>query len=428
MLQTRSCYLILSWFLLLQVICARSLFQTPAKIRNQVFGRTKMGKNRFNIENRSICFLDRIYCKSESYRQLKNGKQQQQKETNSLVKNNIQPNLSHHSKISLTGQVILQARANKYTTHQDLSSLVFFSRSFSSRIRLSMVQNGNEDSNLQGYNGYGNPSDDMGFAIPPDIEGSTLLNGPNEKKLKSVDVRRQERDKQMEEKLQELKECYLLDESEIQDQIDNSSPVVLGYQEDAKDATKHPELIVNMTRPLGISIEETLDKRTQMTEAVWLAEVDNPSAIKQGLSIGDVIIGVSFMFDDRFLIDVEGKSMDEIESYISCRQLPYVYIRVRKGHTYHIEAMEEEEEQRSKTPDQIEEENEKSQLKWYDLRKEVFADYYPVDLSCIDSIRYDSNPVYRPGDFSPSPDDTRDRDGPIILPPEEIERDEQEWD
>ena len=90
--------------------------------------------------------------------------------------------------------------------------------------------------------------------------------------------------------------------------------------------------------------------------------------------------------------------------------------------------MEEEEKQRAKTPDQIEEENEQSQLKWYDLRKEVFTDYYPVDLSCIDSIRYDSDPLYRPGDFSPSADDTRDRDGPIILPHEVEERDEQEWD
>jgi len=93
------------------------------------------------------------------------------------------------------------------------------------------------------------------------------------------------------------------------------------------------EYVVNVTKPLGIAVEESVDG----SRNVYVAEVGE-KAEELGVEVGDVVVAVSFVFGDDFLKDTEGKGVDVVQSLIKSREEDYVLLRLRKGEnrTRHI--------------------------------------------------------------------------------------------
>lgn len=54
-------------------------------------------------------------------------------------------------------------------------------------------------------------------------------------------------------------------------------------------------------------------------------------AEKVGVEIGDVVVGVSFIFGDDYLVNVTGQGVDRVQSLIRSRGPAYVCLRLRKG-------------------------------------------------------------------------------------------------
>ncbi|CAM9808791.1 unnamed protein product [Ectocarpus fasciculatus] len=96
--------------------------------------------------------------------------------------------------------------------------------------------------------------------------------------------------------------------------------------EDDVEEEVYEELIANMTKPLGITIEESTDK----AQLVYLTSVGD-KAEAAGLQVGDVLTGVSAVFGDA-VWSVKDKNIEEIRSLVRCRPEPYSLIRVERGH------------------------------------------------------------------------------------------------
>eukprot|EP00903_Cladosiphon_okamuranus_P007049 g6852.t1 len=97
-------------------------------------------------------------------------------------------------------------------------------------------------------------------------------------------------------------------------------------EEEDPDAEKYEEIVANMTKPLGITIEESTDK----ARLVYITSVGE-KAEAAGLRVGDVMTGASAVFGDA-VWSVKEKSIEEIRSLVRCRTEPYSLIRVERGH------------------------------------------------------------------------------------------------
>lgn len=86
------------------------------------------------------------------------------------------------------------------------------------------------------------------------------------------------------------------------------------------------EYIVNITKPLGVVVEESADEERM----AYVVEVGEKAA-GLGVEVGDVVVAVSFVFGDDFLRDVEGKGVEAVQSLIKSREEDYVLLRLRKG-------------------------------------------------------------------------------------------------
>ncbi|CAN0200661.1 unnamed protein product, partial [Hapterophycus canaliculatus] len=82
---------------------------------------------------------------------------------------------------------------------------------------------------------------------------------------------------------------------------------------DGADEEVYEEIIANMTKPLGITIEESTDK----AQLVYLTSVGE-KAEAAGLMVGDVLTGVSAVFGDA-VWSVKEKNIEEIRSLVRCR-------------------------------------------------------------------------------------------------------------
>ncbi|CAB1096412.1 unnamed protein product [Ectocarpus sp. CCAP 1310/34] len=96
--------------------------------------------------------------------------------------------------------------------------------------------------------------------------------------------------------------------------------------EDNAEDEVYEEIIANMTKPLGITIEESTDK----AKLVYITSVGD-KAEAAGLQVGDVLTGVSAVFGDE-VWSVNDKNIEEIRSLVRCRPEPYSLIRVERGH------------------------------------------------------------------------------------------------
>eukprot|EP00752_Nemacystus_decipiens_P011269 g10015.t1 len=97
-------------------------------------------------------------------------------------------------------------------------------------------------------------------------------------------------------------------------------------EEEDPDAEKYEEIIANMTKPLGITIEESTDK----ARLVYITSVGE-KAEAAGLRVGDVMTGASAVFGDA-VWSVKDKTIEEIRSLVRCRTEPYSLLRVERGH------------------------------------------------------------------------------------------------
>lgn len=143
----------------------------------------------------------------------------------------------------------------------------------------------------------------------------------------------------------------------------------LGLQNETV-GTGFEEYLVNITKPLGIAVEEAADG----SGMVYIADVGE-KAEEAGLEVGDVIIGCSFIFDDSYLVNVTGKGVERVESLIRSRGPDYVCLRLRKGCEYHLMDPDEADAKRREEEDDEEGlEPEEKEARWIRIAQSIFVD------------------------------------------------------
>jgi hypothetical protein len=147
---------------------------------------------------------------------------------------------------------------------------------------------------------------------------------------------------------------------------------VLGRQNDSL----YEEYIVNVTKPLGIAVEEAADG----SGVVYVVERGDKAA-EAGVEVGDVLVACSFIFDDLFLANVTGKGVEKVESLIRSRGPDYVCLRLRKGCEYHLADRAEADARRRAAAEDDDAllEPEEREARWIRLAQSIFVDDFPVD-------------------------------------------------
>lgn len=141
--------------------------------------------------------------------------------------------------------------------------------------------------------------------------------------------------------------------------------------------TYQQEYLVNLTKPLGIAVEEAIDG----SGMVYIVERGEKAA-EAGVEVGDVIVGCSFIFDDFFLVNVTGKGVEKVESLIRSRGPDYVCLRLRKGCEYHLVEKEDLEAAMKAAGDEDALEPEEKEARWIRMAQSIFVDdlgWQPVD-------------------------------------------------
>lgn len=136
------------------------------------------------------------------------------------------------------------------------------------------------------------------------------------------------------------------------------------------------EYIVNVTKPLGIAVEEAADG----SGMVYVVERGDKAG-EAGVEVGDVIVGCSFIFDDLFLVNVTGKGVEKVESLIRSRSPDYVCLRLRKGCEYHLADRAEAEARRRAEAEDDDSllEPEQREARWIRLAQSIFVDDFPLE-------------------------------------------------
>lgn len=138
---------------------------------------------------------------------------------------------------------------------------------------------------------------------------------------------------------------------------------------------------MNVTKPLGIAVEEAADG----SGMVYVVERGDKAA-EAGVEVGDVIVGCSFIFDDLFLVNVTGKGVEKVESLIRSRSPDYVCLRLRKGCDYHLaDRAEADARKRAEAEDDDALlEPEQREARWIRLAQSIFVDDFPLEGAAFD--------------------------------------------
>ncbi|CAM9439758.1 unnamed protein product, partial [Laminaria digitata] len=97
-------------------------------------------------------------------------------------------------------------------------------------------------------------------------------------------------------------------------------------EEEDLDAEVYEEIVANMTKPLGITIEASTDQ----AELIYVTSVGQ-QAEDAGLAVGDLLTGVSAVFGND-VWSVKGKNIEKVRSLVRCRTEPFILVRVERGH------------------------------------------------------------------------------------------------
>eukprot|EP00640_Fibrocapsa_japonica_P006217 CAMPEP_0113938116 /NCGR_PEP_ID=MMETSP1339-20121228/4521_1 /TAXON_ID=94617 /ORGANISM="Fibrocapsa japonica" /LENGTH=122 /DNA_ID=CAMNT_0000941063 /DNA_START=338 /DNA_END=706 /DNA_ORIENTATION=- /assembly_acc=CAM_ASM_000762 len=118
-----------------------------------------------------------------------------------------------------------------------------------------------------------------------------------------------------------------------------------------------------MTRPLGITVEEAIDK----TGLVYISKVGE-KAEEAGIEVGDIVSGVSAVYGN-WMHDVLGEGAERVMSLVRTRDEDYITLELHRGYKYHLD--EEE----------IDEEIFETDLDYRDKWEKIYSDEYIVDMN-----------------------------------------------
>jgi len=96
-----------------------------------------------------------------------------------------------------------------------------------------------------------------------------------------------------------------------------------------------------MTKPLGISIEETISDDNKIM--VYIPEVGE-KALEAGVKPGDVIVGISAIFGDA-IWPMKGQTAEKITSMVRSRDGNSLKLKLERGHGFDLETMLAKQEQ-----------------------------------------------------------------------------------